>query len=84
MTASSYFKFSTAWPEGGEDVAEISLRVGDRSHLKNCGYRKADGKGLLPSLFHWLGALAGRQLVASALGDDHGFQVPLRGLALAP
>ena len=30
MTASSYFKFSTAWPEGSEDVAEISLRVGDR------------------------------------------------------
>lgn len=30
MTASSYFKFSTAWPKGSDDVAEISLRVGDR------------------------------------------------------
>jgi Zn-dependent peptidase ImmA (M78 family) len=30
MTASSYFKFSAAWPEGSEDVAEISLRVGER------------------------------------------------------
>ena len=30
MTASSYFKFSTAWPEGSEDVAEITLRVGDK------------------------------------------------------
>lgn len=30
MTASSYFKFSAAWPKGSNDVAEISLRVGDR------------------------------------------------------
>jgi hypothetical protein len=30
MTASSYFKFSTAWPKGSDDVAEISLRVGHR------------------------------------------------------
>lgn len=30
MTASSYFKFSAAWPKGSDDVAEISLRVGDR------------------------------------------------------
>lgn len=31
MTASSYFKFSAAWPEGSEDVAKISLRVGEKS-----------------------------------------------------
>lgn len=30
MTVSSYFKFSAAWPKGSDDVAEISLRVGDR------------------------------------------------------
>ena len=30
MTASGYFKFSAAWPKGSDDVAEISLRVGDR------------------------------------------------------
>jgi hypothetical protein len=30
MTISSYFKFSAAWPKGSDDVAEISLRVGDR------------------------------------------------------
>lgn len=30
MTSSSYFKFSAAWPKGSDDVAEISLRVGDR------------------------------------------------------
>lgn len=30
MTASSRFIFSAAWPKGSEDVAEITLRVGDR------------------------------------------------------
>lgn len=30
MTISNYFKFSAAWPKGSDDVAEISLRVGDR------------------------------------------------------
>lgn len=30
MTVPSYFKFSAAWPKGSDDVAEISLRVGDR------------------------------------------------------
>ncbi|SAI46845.1 Uncharacterised protein [Bordetella ansorpii] len=30
MTVSNYFKFSAAWPKGSDDVAEISLRVGDR------------------------------------------------------
>lgn len=30
MTASSYFKFSAVWPKGSDDVAEISLHVGDR------------------------------------------------------
>lgn len=30
MTSSSYFKFFAAWPKGSHDVAEISLRVGDR------------------------------------------------------
>ncbi len=30
MTASSHFKLSAAWPKGSDDVAEISLRVGDR------------------------------------------------------
>ncbi|MER8823070.1 hypothetical protein NKH70_25315 [Mesorhizobium sp. M0991] len=30
MTSSSYFKFSAAWPKGSDDVAAISLRVGDR------------------------------------------------------
>lgn len=30
MTFSRYFAFSAAWPNGSEDVAEISLRVGDR------------------------------------------------------
>jgi hypothetical protein len=30
MTPSSYFEFSTAWPKGSDDVAEIVLRVGHR------------------------------------------------------
>ena len=30
MTVSNYFKLSAAWPKGSDDVAEISLRVGDR------------------------------------------------------
>ena len=30
MTVPDYFKFSAAWPKGSDDVAEISLRVGDR------------------------------------------------------
>lgn len=30
MTISNYFRFSAAWPKGSDDVAEISLRVGDR------------------------------------------------------
>lgn len=30
MTSSRYFKFAADWPKGSEDVAEISLRVGDR------------------------------------------------------
>uniref|UniRef100_UPI00333EE35F hypothetical protein n=1 Tax=Castellaniella defragrans TaxID=75697 RepID=UPI00333EE35F len=30
MTISSHFIFSAAWPKGSDDVAEISLRVGDR------------------------------------------------------
>jgi len=30
MTVSNDFKFSAAWPKGSDDVAEISLRVGDR------------------------------------------------------
>lgn len=30
MTASSYFSFSTAWPKGSDDVADVTLRVGDR------------------------------------------------------
>lgn len=30
MTTSSYFRFSAAWPKGSDDVAEISLRVGDK------------------------------------------------------
>lgn len=29
MTVSNYFKFSAAWLKGSDDVAEISLRVGD-------------------------------------------------------
>lgn len=29
MTVSNYFKFSATWPKGSDDVAEISLRVGD-------------------------------------------------------
>lgn len=29
MTVSSYFKFAATWPKGSDDVAEISLRVGD-------------------------------------------------------
>ncbi len=54
MTASSDFKFSTAWPEGSEDVAEISLRVGDRviSRIADTGkqtvrdYFRASSTGL--------------------------------------
>lgn len=30
MNVSSYFRFSAAWPNASDDVAEISLRVGDR------------------------------------------------------
>ena len=30
MTIPNYFKFSAAWPKGSDDVAEISLHVGDR------------------------------------------------------
>lgn len=30
MTIPNYFKFSAAWPKGSNDVAEISLHVGDR------------------------------------------------------
>ena len=30
MTTSNYFAFSAAWPKIDDDVAEISLRVGDR------------------------------------------------------
>lgn len=30
MTISSYFRFSATWPKFNDDVAEISLRVGDR------------------------------------------------------
>jgi len=30
MTHSNHFRFSAAWPKGSDDVAEISLRVGDR------------------------------------------------------
>lgn len=30
MTVSNYFQFSTTWPRVDDDVAEISLRVGDR------------------------------------------------------
>lgn len=30
MTISNYFELSPAWPKGSDDVAEISLRVGDR------------------------------------------------------
>lgn len=30
MTASNYFKFAASWPQGSDDVAEITLRVGDR------------------------------------------------------
>lgn len=30
MTASNYFQFSATWPKGSDDVADISLRVGDR------------------------------------------------------
>ena len=30
MTVPNYFKFSAVWPKGSDDVAEISLRVGDR------------------------------------------------------
>lgn len=29
MTVSNHFKFSATWPKGSDDVAEISLRVGD-------------------------------------------------------
>lgn len=29
MTTSRYFKFSAAWPKGSDDVADISLRVGE-------------------------------------------------------
>lgn len=29
MTVSNYFKFSATWPKGSDDVAEISLRLGD-------------------------------------------------------
>jgi len=30
MSISSYFRFSAAWSKGSDDVAEISLRVGDK------------------------------------------------------
>lgn len=30
MTVSNYFKFSAVWPKADDDVAEISLRVGER------------------------------------------------------
>ncbi len=30
MNISSYFNFSASWPKGSDDVAEISLRVGER------------------------------------------------------
>jgi hypothetical protein len=30
MTPSNYFTFSAAWPKSSDDVAQISLRVGDR------------------------------------------------------
>ncbi len=54
MTASSYFEFSTAWPEGSDDVADISLRVGHRviSRIADTGkqtvrdYFRASSTGL--------------------------------------